>query len=192
MDTVSLLSRPFPSGALIIPLIDFFSSLIYLYQPKTSGTSFKMADALGLVASIIAIIQLTGQVGALSWGYIGGVRDAPRAIHELLDELSSFGKVLRIVLECAESKSGNPTVLEELGGKDGPLQKCAGELIRLRAKLEPKRGIKGVINALKWPLKADETSQYISGIERYKSLFNLALSADNMYVFFRPMWFKLC
>lgn len=139
-----------------------------------------MAEVIGLTASIIAIIQLTGQVGALSWGYIGGVRDASRTIHELLDELSSFGKVLRIVLEYAESNSGKSTVLEELGGKDGPLQKCAEEMARLRLRLEPKSGIRGVMGVLKWPLKSDETSRYISGIERYKSLFNLALSADNM------------
>lgn len=139
-----------------------------------------MAEALGIAASIIGIIQLTSQVGALSWGYIGGVRDASRNIHELLDGLSSFSKVLETVLEYTESNSEKPTALEKLGGEDGPLQKCAEELVRLRKKLEPKSGIKGMIKVLKWPLKADETSQYLSGIERYKSLFSLALSADNM------------
>lgn len=139
-----------------------------------------MAEAIGLATSIICIIQLTGQVGALSWGYIGSVRDAPKAIHVLLDELSGFGKVLRTVLEYAESNSGKPTALDELGGEDGPLQKCAEELSNLQIRLELKSGIRGVINTLKWPLKADETSRYISGIERYKSLFSLALTVDNM------------
>lgn len=138
-----------------------------------------MTEAIGLAASIISVIQLTNQVADLSWGYIVSVKEASNSIHGLRDELSNLSKVLGAIPDYAED-SKQAATLEMLNGKDGLLQKCAEDLRKLQVKLEPKSGVKQMIENLKWPLKETETSRYISQIGRYKSLFSLALDADHM------------
>lgn len=139
-----------------------------------------MAEVIGITASIAALIQLTGKVTSFSYGYIGGVKRASKDLHELVDELHALSKVLIVLRDYTEQNSGQSTALDTLSGKDSPLQECAGELDKLRAKIEPRDGFKGIIDNLKWPLRESETLQYIARIERHKSLFSFALAADNM------------
>lgn len=139
-----------------------------------------MAEALGLTSSVIAVIQLTGLVASLSYGYIGAVRRAPQDLQRLVDELGPFGKALNTLRDVVERDPWSAS-LQQLLGDDGPLEKCRKQLSEMKAKLEhlSKDGfIRGVVGTLVWPLKESETSQYIARLERFKSLFTLALTAD--------------
>lgn len=136
-----------------------------------------MADGLGLAASIIAVIQLTTGVASLSYEYIGKATRAPEDISKLMDELKSLLEVLT-VLQLAVQANPRSTVLQ---GLDDPLQKCMEEMIKLRIKLEPKKGLRwweAVLVRLKWPFEEKETSELILRIERLKSLFSLALNTN--------------
>lgn len=139
-----------------------------------------MAEVKGLATSIIAVIQLTGTVTTLGYGYIGGVKRASKDIGELLGELGSLSKVLINLQYCADAHPTQSTTLNGLNETGGPLQKCSQELEELQAKLKPKKGWKGKIDSIKWPLSEKETMQFISRIERHKSLFMLALDTDQM------------
>lgn len=144
-----------------------------------------MAEVLGIVSSIIGLIQLAGKVTCLGYGYIGGVRRAPEDLEELVQELGSLTKALTILRNYVDSgaMAGSPSVtIEILNSPDGPIQGCAKELEILRSKLDPigRGGFRGMIESLKWPLKGEETLGHISQIERHKSLFILAFTADNM------------
>lgn len=140
-------------------------------------------EGVGAAATIIAIIQLTGKVTSLTYGYIGGVKRAPKDLKDLADELKSLENVLNVLKNYTQS---NPvsTALETLTDNDGPLLECAQELEKLRIKLEQKGGqglrqkVKSLMRGLMWPFDENETLQLISRIERHKSLFNLALTID--------------
>lgn len=139
---------------------------------------------IGLAASIIAVIQLTGTVTSFSYGYISGVKRAPKDLGELLNELGSLSKVL-VELQNLVDKPQGPgqpqlTTLQTLNSKDGPLEGIAAELKVLLAKLKPRKGFRKAIQNLKWPLKETETMQHIARIERHKNLFVFALTADQM------------
>lgn len=136
-------------------------------------------EAIGLTASIIAVVQLAGKVTALGYGYIGGVKRASKDLQELARELSSLSLVLISLQKHMETNPQSAT-LQTLSAKDGPLDECISELTKLQSKLEPKDGFQGVISNLKWPLKEAETLQHISRIERQKSLFTFALTADHL------------
>lgn len=140
-----------------------------------------MAEVLGIAASIIGVLQLTGALVSVGYEYISGVKAASKDLQDLVDELHSLGKVLIILQDYADKNLKSP-VLQKLNDSDGPLQGCAKQLENLRLKLEAGRasGIKGKMRGLVWPLKAAETAQHISRIERHKSLFTFALSADQM------------
>ena len=136
---------------------------------------------LGAVASIIAVVQLAGVVTSLGYGYIGGVKRAPRDLQDLVDELSSLHKVLATLRDLVDEE-GQLAALEKLNEPGGPLAECSRVLAELKARLEPKTGLKGAVNALRWPLEKQETMQYISRVERHKTLFVFALTADQMYI----------
>lgn len=138
-----------------------------------------MAEGLGVVASIIAIIQLTAKVTSLGYDYIGGAKRAPDELRGLVDELTSLGKVLAI-LEKHADKNRQWTALETLNDHDGPIRRCGLDLRRLQLKLDPGDGLRGMMNNLKWPFKEKETLQEISRIERHKTLFMFALNTDQM------------
>lgn len=138
-------------------------------------------ETLAITASIIALIQLAGRATSVGYSYISGVKRAPKDLRELVAELSSLTEVLAILQDYADKKP-QLAALETLGGKGGPLHRCARELERLQLELGSMDGLRGVIDNLRWPLKEPETLQYISRIEQYKSLFTLALTVDHMWV----------
>lgn len=136
---------------------------------------------VGLAASIIGIIQVTGAVLTLAHGYIGGVRSASKDIEELKGALDNFSQVLRD-LEDHVKKNPQLKTLTKLNCKNGPLEQCGRELENLHSKLakpEKNRVAKLIhLKSLKWPLKKEEVSEFLLQLERYKSLFILALGFD--------------
>lgn len=135
-----------------------------------------MAEVVGLAASIIGVIQLTGQLAGIGYGYIGGVKRAPKDLRDLVRELSSLIDVLTALQDYVEENPQSPA-LRMLGKKDGPLQGCTEELEALKSNINPKDGQKlGVRERLKWPLKDTETAQHIVRIERHKSSLSITLN----------------
>jgi hypothetical protein len=53
-----------------------------------------MAEALGLVARIAAVIQVAAEIAQLSYKYARDVKNAPRTQKEYLQEVSDLIKVL--------------------------------------------------------------------------------------------------
>lgn len=140
-----------------------------------------MAEAIGLAASLITLVQLAGQLTCVGYSYICAVKRAPNDLRELVDELHSLGKILTSLQDYADTNPQS-TTLQKLNEADGPIKGCFRELEGLKLRLGPRDGFKGFIAGLKWPLKGAETAQIISRIERHKSLFIFALAADQMYV----------
>lgn len=134
-----------------------------------------MAEVLGVASSIIGIFQLTGKLVSLGYGFIGGIKRAPKEIRALANELISLSQVLDTLQEYADNHPESPA-LQRLNEKAGPLQVCTQELKELESVLE----LKGNLDRFMWPLKEKDTLQYIAQIERHKSLFIFALTADQM------------
>lgn len=142
-----------------------------------------MADPLGMTASIIAVIQLAGALGTLGQGYIGGVRRAPSDRRKLVEEFASLGQVLEHLKDqIAPTGTASAGIFSKSSAIQGlavPLQNCRLELETLAAKMQPRKGFRGAWSKLKWPLEEAETLQNIERIERYKTLFHFALTADH-------------
>lgn len=137
-------------------------------------------EALGLATSIIAVIQLAGKITSLGYGYISSAKRAPNDIRELLEEISSLAKTL-VALKNLELSPGKQ--LEALHSLDEPLWGCLLELERLESKLKKSVGGLGwrrFMSSIKWPFKEAENLQIMARIERYKSLFIIALGTDHM------------
>src|SRR5437773_9495870 len=98
-------------------------------------------DGLSAAASVIAVVQISGQVFNLCWTYYSNVKDARNDIRRLRIEVTSLQVVLTKVAELADTPgSAKLSILNLLNQSDGPIQQCQTELVGLVAKLDPGQG----------------------------------------------------
>lgn len=136
-------------------------------------------EPLGLSASIVAVIQLTGTVIQ----YLNSVKDASRERQKILLELYSVQWMLCILQEQADqTEPGDPwsLTLQSLNLPGGPLTQFKILLDSLTLKLAPVKGLAKIGRVLLWPLEKQEARGILFAIERQKSLFNLAQQNDHI------------
>jgi hypothetical protein len=140
-------------------------------------------DGVSAAASVVAIIQISGQVFALCQSYYSGVKSAREDIGRLRDEVTSLQDVLTNIKDLADAPgSAKLSILDLLNQPDGLIQQCATELKELKTKLDLGQGKDHMkqfgLRALRWPFNRKDVDKTISVIGRQKEIFNLALTAD--------------
>lgn len=138
-----------------------------------------MADALGIAASIIALLQASGAVVQ----YLKSSKDANKDIQALkIEVINVRGLLFSLKDLLPEPESDEDSLLpvfESLGGQDGPLKQFEMILAELALRLGPKEGLKKTGQPLSWHFK-DDIKSLIGTVERYKTLFSLALQNDQL------------
>lgn len=143
-----------------------------------------MVEAVGLAASIIAIVELTAKVGKLCYEYGNAVKDAPKDIRRLQNQLKGLGVTLVGAQKLIQGPNGSvlatsETLLESLDD-------CGEELENLRARLDDGKPSKTMrrlgMRSLKWPFQRKEVDTIITHLERYGSSIHSALQVDQTYV----------
>jgi predicted nuclease with TOPRIM domain len=132
-------------------------------------------DPLSITASIIAIIQISSDIVS----YVNGATGATKERKRLRDEVRACEFILqRLNDEASDVEEGNTwsETIKALEGPDAPLGRLRDALNIVKAKLEPKKGLKNAFSTLKWPFDEKEVEKVISAIEREKNLLNLALA----------------
>jgi len=138
-----------------------------------------MADALGVTASIIALLQLSGVVIS----YLKDVKDASKDCQNILLEIGNARCLLQVLNDLITG-SAQPSYLaaaRSLAAIHGPLDQFRSLLERLSQKIvTPANSFAKAAKVLTWSLKKDEVKDLLSTIERLKSLFGLALQNDHL------------
>ncbi|TVY25789.1 Ankyrin repeat and KH domain-containing protein mask [Lachnellula hyalina] len=140
-------------------------------------------DGLSAAASVVALVQISGQIYNLCQTYYSGVKSAREDIRRLRDEVTSLQDVLNGVADLADSPaSAKLAVLDLLNQPNGLVEQCRTELAGLITKLADGQGDgkmkKFGLRALKWPFTKKDVDATISIIERQKALFHLAFTTD--------------
>ncbi|CVK85819.1 uncharacterized protein FMAN_06666 [Fusarium mangiferae] len=139
-----------------------------------------MAEAVGLVASIIAIVELSAKVGKLCVQYSTAAGNARADITRLQGRL----KDLNVCLEAAQRLLDDPknTAFATSRSLVNSLNACETELAEVWDRLDPGSARKAMrrfgLRALKWPFESKEISTVISNIEHYKQTITLCLQVD--------------
>ena len=58
-----------------------------------------MVDPLSITACIIAVVQITGEVISICYGYRCGLKIVPKALQQLTDEIVSLRDVLERLMK---------------------------------------------------------------------------------------------
>jgi len=140
-------------------------------------------DGVSAAASVIAVIQICGSVFDFCRTYYTGVKDARKDITRLRNEVTRLEGVLTSIADLADADdSAKLSVLQALVKPGGALSQCQDTLAGLLEKLQRGHDTEGMKRlgwrALTWPLKSKDVDKVIAEIEKHKSLFTLALTAD--------------
>ncbi|SLM33828.1 P-loop containing nucleoside triphosphate hydrolase [Lasallia pustulata] len=149
-------------------------------------------EGLALAASIVAILQITNSVISVCYSYSAAAKDAPWELSKVNAEMKSLRDVLQTLQPlAAQAEFASPSAgtrlptLALLCVPGGLLNCCLDEVRRLDERLKPpswsdsfgpKR--KAFIQAFRWPLNKAETTKTLDDISRYRSILNLAITAD--------------
>jgi hypothetical protein len=156
-----------------------------------------MAEALAVVASVIAIIQATDRIVSLCRSYIECAKDAPRLLRVTLIETSMLKVIFENLKFFLDVDADVSSMLVKLGSAaESPIEgcrKCVSELEKLLGensapKVQGKRQkIEMVWANLAWPFKESKVEHLLDEILKYKSTINLALSSEIVYVLFHSL-----
>ncbi|KAF5239010.1 hypothetical protein FANTH_10111 [Fusarium anthophilum] len=139
-----------------------------------------MAEAVGLAASIIAIVELSAKVGKLCVQYSTAAGSARADIARLQSRLRD----LDVCLEAAQRLINDPknTALATSRSLVDSLNACQTELAEVQNRLVPGSAQKAMrrfgLRALKWPFDSKEISTVVSNLEHYKQTITLCLQVD--------------
>ena len=139
-----------------------------------------MAEALGVAASIIAILQVIQTITT----YVKELKGADEERNNIFKEATS----LYHFLDALNTKVPDQVqpgdiwfkTLKSFKTPDGPLEQIKLLLDRLTAKLKSAKAFKKFGQALFWPFQKGEVKEILDSIEHQKSIIGLALENDHM------------
>ncbi|KAI8663500.1 hypothetical protein NCS57_00951200 [Fusarium keratoplasticum] len=139
-----------------------------------------MAEAVGLAASVIAIIDLSTKVTKLCSDYYTAVRSARDDITRLQSQLGNLDECLQGAQRLLnDPNSQSLTTSQKL--KDS-VDGCTSELVQMQNRLDPGKARKAMrrfgLRALRWPFDSKEVSGIISSLERYSQTIIWCLQID--------------
>ncbi|UKZ75002.1 hypothetical protein TrVFT333_002674 [Trichoderma virens FT-333] len=149
-----------------------------------------MAEALGLVSSIIAVVDLFAKVGVLCSAYCSGLKNAPQDIRRILNEADRFTATLSDLKKLLGSPNG--AKLNSSQNVRRSVADCHLQLKDLITKLEQGTSLQKTtspqkitwlhkitwLERISWPLKKAEVDGILDKLQKYRMAIVLDLQAD--------------
>ncbi|KAL0635425.1 hypothetical protein Q9L58_005633 [Maublancomyces gigas] len=138
-------------------------------------------EVVGVTASIIGIIQLTGTVTKLCHEYLGRATGATKEMSLILNELYALKGVFEwLESQLKPNQGANTTprtaMIQLLNLPNGPLERCRDTLRELGEMLQPPKLGRHIV----WSFREKDVARLIGRLERDKLLFMLALHGDQI------------
>lgn len=151
-----------------------------------------VGETIAVMASIIAIIQISDRIIDLCKFYMQAASDTPSDLRVILVEISTLKSVLESVQFLETCNHAMPALWKQLSGSDGPIEECRRTMADLE-KLFPadqipvtanrsrskKRKVQLALTSLAWPLKARRARELLQNIIQQKTTINLALTTES-------------
>ncbi|PQE24874.1 Vegetative incompatibility HET-E-1 protein [Rutstroemia sp. NJR-2017a BVV2] len=170
-------------------LLMLFTHTIYHFSGTYSP--HKMAE-IGLIASIIAVGQLTESVASAFKSYIETVKDCPEYCRHIRDHTEALNGIFAEIRSLDSTYPVNSAILEKLQAIDGPIEGCKNAMERLKELLPPvslpdptinptiKQHIHAGFDRLTWPLNATRAEKILGEIKRHESTIKIALLGQSL------------
>lgn len=133
-------------------------------------------SAIGLLSSAVSVAELAGTILVKLYKYYLDSKTAATRSAELRDEVGLVLSLLNAVIGNSEPHVSSIHRVELVWAING-LQNVLTEILQ-RVTPETTTGL----HRLTWPFKKDENDRLLSKLERYKSVFTLALNIEQMCI----------
>ncbi|KAK5053766.1 hypothetical protein LTR84_001727 [Exophiala bonariae] len=144
-----------------------------------------MAEPLSLIASLIAVAQISGEIISLCYNYRSGIKGADANVTRLTSEVKSVRDIIENLIKVVDEQPPQDSQVEaiaSLATPGGPLTQALDELQQLEIKLRPASGWRAVGKLLKWPLSEPEVVKTLDRINRLNTTLALAASTDHLKI----------
>jgi hypothetical protein len=145
------------------------------------STNYDIMDPLSITANVVAIVQLSGLL--LQW--FSGVKDAPKDCKQIKVEMANlYSLLIRLHCHLEQEEADDPwyTAIWALNVPNGPLDQYSQALNELEAKSKRESKIQKLQQIFIWQFTKEEIGSILHRIERLKTLLNIALNLDHLYV----------
>ena len=144
-----------------------------------------MAEALGVAASIITVVDVSAKIGKLCYQYYQEVKAAKDDIARLRKEAAQINDVLTEVKGLLTGPDG--AALKSSQKLKAALHECQIQLTevetRLSTGIQRKEMSRFGWRSLKWPFITGEVNKVIDNLGNCRGTFLLALHADGLYAY---------
>ena len=154
-----------------------------LHDPFVGLLAIVMAEALGLAASLIAVIDLSAKVASQCSKYYANVKNARDDIKRLQEEIERLKATLGQVQSLCDGLNG-VKLQSSQNLRDG-VKDCKKQLAQLETKLEPRRYklmSRFGRRSLTWPFKSNEVEGIMKILRKCKDSISLSLQVSQAYV----------
>jgi hypothetical protein len=137
-------------------------------------------DPLSITSGIIAVLQVTKEVIS----YLKETKDAPKELTKVYEEAKNLVILLYELKDLVAGHDFRDSWLRTTSGlaaRHGPLDQYKKALETLIPKITG-HGLRKVGQVLAWRFGKEEVTALLSQIERIKSLVQIALEMDHMFV----------
>jgi hypothetical protein len=132
-----------------------------------------VAEALAVVGSIVAIVQISKTIISLCEFYIGAVDGASSELQVILIELSALKGIAKSLQYLTQPNVANSVLLNQLAAVTGPIEGCKKALKELEAlfpsaavsmnsQRSKRRKLDAAVAALAWPLKKKKSEKTVA------------------------------
>ena len=152
-----------------------------------------MAEAIGVVSSVISIIQIADRIIGLCKFYIEAASNTPSELRTMFIEVSTLKTIFENLEFLRKTDEETWTRLKKLSKDDGPIQGCLKSVKELETLFpsdsvpilsdnssgrSKRRKVKAAFDILAWPLKASHARRLLDQIIQYKTSITFALTTE--------------
>ncbi|KAF2800547.1 hypothetical protein K505DRAFT_263715 [Melanomma pulvis-pyrius CBS 109.77] len=148
-----------------------------------------VTETLGVVGSIIAIVQISKTIISACQFYIDAVDGASSDLRVILIEISALKGIAKSLQYLTQPNVANSALLNQLSAVTGPIEGCNKALkdletlfpsaaVSIYGKRSKQRKLDAAVAALAWPLKSGKAKRLLQEIIQHKTTINLALTAE--------------
>lgn len=148
-----------------------------------------MAEIIGSVSAVVSLVEFSGKILSLGYGYLSKVSRAPSEVRLLLSEVANLNVLLGRLQAFAEDAfdPSDSTVLQSLAhlGIFKSCEKLLGSVYTIIDTCQRLDGqdVKNFGKRLIWPFKERETKDTMQQLGRLRDTLTAALAADSAYGF---------
>jgi len=141
-------------------------------------------DGVSVASGIAGLITLALQVSGVVSEYVTAVKERPKNVKELHDELLLLAEVLSELRDFLNSEKIRGRSFDSNSVLQKAIRACHGRIERVGDKLKPADGGKltRALERLKWPFEQKEVLQMVENLRRYTRTFQFAFNIEGCNV----------